>query len=238
MSPVEIVVVVVAVAAGALVQATAGIGITLVAAPFLLAVDPDFVPLPLMVGGVVVGLRNVTREFAGFDAVRWRRCLLGAPVGLVAGELALAALSERGLRIVVGALVVVSVAAMASGWRPVASRWASVLSGSLVAFGLRVAALPGPPYAIVHHDDPPHVLRPNLASFVLVMTAVVVLRLVVTGSLSSRDLELSALVMGSAVVGLVLAPPFRRWVDKALFRPMLLGLCGLGGLATVVGAVA
>ena len=237
-TPVEIVLVVAAVAAGSLVQATAGIGITLVAGPVLLAVDPAFLPLPLILGGTVVGLRNLVGEFRGLDVRRWRLCLLGAPVGLVAGEFSLAVLSERGLRLSVGLLVVGSVGALLSGWRPPRTRWTPVLTGCLVAFGIRVAALPGPPYAILHHDDPPHVLRPNLAAFVMVMSLAVTVRLAVAGDIAARDLRLSALLMGSAVIGLVLSPLARRLVDRTLFRPLVLALCGLGGLGTVLGAVA
>jgi|TARA_B110000116_G_scaffold128168_1_gene111159 uncharacterized membrane protein YfcA len=237
MSPLEILVVVVAVVAGSMVQATAGVGITLVAAPVLLAVDPAFVPLPLILGGAVVGIRNVTMEFAGFDARRWRRCLLGAPVGLVLGELALANLSERGLTAAIGLLVVISVGAMASGWQPRRRSWTSVLAGLLVAFSLRVAALPGPPYAILHHDDPPEVLRPNISALVLVLAGTISIRLLVGGEVTGADLGRVALVMGSALVGLLLAPPLRRWVDSGWFRPALLSVCGLGGLATALGAI-
>lgn len=237
MSPLEILVVVVAVVAGSMVQATAGVGITLVAAPVLLAVDPAFVPLPLILGGAVVGIRNVTMEFAGFDARRWRRCLLGAPVGLVLGELALANLSERGLTAAIGLLVVISVGAMASGWQPRRRSWTSVLAGLLVALSLRVAALPGPPYAILHHDDPPEVLRPNISALVLVLAGTISIRLLVGGEVTGADLGRVALVMGSALVGLLLAPPLRRWVDSGWFRPALLSVCGLGGLATALGAI-
>jgi hypothetical protein len=237
MSPLEILVVVVAVVAGSMVQATAGVGITLVAAPVLLAVDPAFVPLPLILGGAVVGIRNVTMEFAGFDARRWRRCLLGAPVGLVLGELALANLSERGLTAAIGLLVVISVGAMASGWHPRRRSWTSVLAGLLVALSLRVAALPGPPYAILHHDDPPEVLRPNISALVLVLGGTISIRLLVGGEVTGADLGRVVLVMGSALVGLLLAPPLRRWVDSGWFRPALLSVCGLGGLATALGAI-
>ena len=237
MSPLEILVVVVAVVAGSMVQATAGVGITLVAAPVLLAVDPAFVPLPLILGGAVVGIRNVTMEFAGFDAHRWRRCLLGAPVGLVLGELALANLSERGLTAAIGLLVVISVGAMASGWQPRRRSWTSVLAGLLVALSLRIAALPGPPYAILHHDDPPEVLRPNISALVLVLSGTISIRLLVGGEVTGADLGRVVLVMGSALVGLLLAPPLRRWVDSGWFRPALLSVCGLGGLATALGAI-
>jgi uncharacterized membrane protein YfcA len=236
-SPLEILLVVAAVVAGAVVQASAGIGITLVAAPVLLAIDPAFVPLPLILGGAVVGIRNVTMEFAGFDARRWRRCLLGAPVGLLLGELALANLSERGLTTAIGLLVVVSVVAVASGWHPRRRSWTSVLAGVLVALSLRVAALPGPPYAILHHDDPPEVLRPNISSLILVLSSTIFIRLLVGGEVGAADMGRSALVMGSAFIGLLLAPPVRRHVDTNWFRPAVLCVCGLGGLATALGAI-
>ena len=237
MSPVEILLVVVAVVVGAMVQASAGIGITLVAAPVLLAVDPAFVPLPLILGGTVVGVRNVVMEFPGFDAHRWRRCLLGAPAGLLLGEVALANLSERGLTLAVGRLVVVSVVAVASGWHPPRRSWTSVLTGVLVALTHRVAALPGPPYAILHHDDPPEVLRPNISSLILVLSGTIFIRLLVGGEVDAADMGRSALVMGSALIGLLLAPPVRRYVDTNWFRPAVLCVCGLGGLATTIGVI-
>ena len=113
----------------------------------------------------------------------------------------------------------------------------SVLAGLLVALSLRVAALPGPPYAILHHDDPPEVLRPNISALVLVLGGTISIRLLVGGEVTGADLGRVVLVMGSALVGLLLAPPLRRWVDSGWFRPALLSVCGLGGLATALGAI-
>jgi hypothetical protein len=71
----------------------------------------------------------------------------------------------------------------------------------------------------------------------MVMSAVVTVRLLAGGAIDGAEVERIGLVMGSAVIGLVLAPPVRRWVDREWFRPVLLGICGLGGLATIVGAL-
>ena len=43
--------------------------------------------------------------------------------------------------------------------------------------------------------------------------------------------------MGSALIGLLLAPPVRRYVDTNWFRPAVLCVCGLGGLATTIGVI-
>ena len=102
----EVVVVVVAVAVGALAQASGGFGIALISGPALVAVDPAFVPVPLMIGGLVVGTRHLVREWNGLDGTFLRQCLIGMPVGVVAGHLATSAFSERGLKVTVGLLVV------------------------------------------------------------------------------------------------------------------------------------
>ena len=91
---------------------------------------------------------------------------------------------------------------------------------------MRVAALPGPPYAILHHDDPPEVLRPNISSLILVLSGTIFIRLLVGGEVDAADMGRSALVMGSALIGLLLAPPVRRYGSTPdWFRPAV--LCGL-----------
>jgi hypothetical protein len=58
------------------------------------------------------------------------------------------------------------------------------------------------------------------------------------GDVQAGDLGRTALVCGSTLIGLTLAPPVRRWVDATWFRPVLLCLSGFGGLAVVVGSLA
>jgi uncharacterized protein len=231
----EVVVVVVAVAVGALAQASGGFGIALISGPALVAVDPAFVPVPLMIGGLVVGTRHLVREWNGLDGTFLRQCLIGMPVGVVAGHLATSAFSERGLKVTVGLLVVVAVVFVGMGIAPPRGRWTGPVCGLLVAFGTRVAALPGPPFVILNHDRPPSMIRPNMSALNVMNAGLILGAMTAMGDLHADDLGRSALVCGSAVIGLVLAPPVRRRVDATWFRQAVLCLAGLGGLAVVVG---
>ena len=154
MSGLEVLVVVLAVVAGAVAQASSGFGITLIAAPVVVAVEPAFLPLPMMIGGMTVGLRHLVRERSGIEWSYLSRCLVGMPIGVALGHLATGMLSESGLKMAVGVLIVLAVVLVAVGWAPRRSRWTAPVCGLLVAFGTRVAALPGPPFVILHHDRP------------------------------------------------------------------------------------
>ena len=237
MSGLEVLVVVLAVVAGAVAPASSGFGITLIAAPVLVAVEPAFLPLPMMIGGMTVGLRHLVRERSGIEWSYLSRCLVGMPIGVALGHLATGTLSESGLKVAVGALIVLAVVLVAVGWAPQRGRWTAPVCGLLVAFGTRVAALPGPPFVILHHDRPPSMIRPNLSALNLVNLVVIVTIMATAGQVTAADLGRGALVAGSAAIGLVVAPPVRRWVDRRWFRPLVLSLAGLGGLAVVMGEV-
>ena len=142
MSGLEVLVVVLAVVAGAVAQASSGFGITLIAAPVLVAVEPAFLPLPMMIGGMTVGLRHLVRERSGIEWSYLSRCLVGMPIGVALGHLATGTLSESGLKVAVGALIVLAVVLVAVGWAPQRGRWTAPVCGLLVAFGTRVAACP------------------------------------------------------------------------------------------------
>jgi len=186
---------------------------------------------------MTVGLRHLVRERSGIEWSYLSRCLVGMPIGVALGHLATGTLSESGLKVAVGALIVLAVVLVAVGWAPQRGRWTAPVCGLLVAFGTRVAALPGPPFVILHHDRPPSMIRPNLSALNMVNLVVIVTIMATSGQVTAADLGRGALVAGSAAIGLVVAPPVRRWVDRRWFRPLILVLAGLGGLAVVVGEV-
>jgi len=87
----------------------------------------------------------------------------------------------------------------------------------------------------LNHDRPPSMIRPNMSALNVMNAGLILGAMTAMGDLHADDLGRSALVCGSAVIGLVLAPPVRRRVDATWFRQAVLCLAGLGGLAVVVG---
>lgn len=74
-------------AAGAIAQGSIGIGIGLIAGPALVAIDPAFVPGPLLLVAQIVGLRHIIVEREHADMTAWRNGMIGLPFGLAAASL-------------------------------------------------------------------------------------------------------------------------------------------------------
>ncbi len=83
--------------AGSIQHDSIVIGLGLVAAPALVAIDPAFAPGPLLLAGQVVGIRHVLVEYHQADLQAWKRGLYGVPVGVVGALLILEMFAEETL---------------------------------------------------------------------------------------------------------------------------------------------
>ena len=100
---------------GATAQGSIGIGYGMVAGAGLVAIDPSFVPGPLLIIGVIISVRHAVVEREHLDRGIWLRAMVGLPVGLFSGLAVLNAMSDRALGLAVGAAIAVASVALLLG---------------------------------------------------------------------------------------------------------------------------
>ena len=226
--------VMVAATIGSISQSCTGIGFGLLAGPVLVGIDPDFAPGPLVVPTLLITIRHVVAERTHLDRAGIARMALGAPVGLAAGLAVLTAISDRALAILVGVVVVAAAALVLSGTAPRRTDRGMVVVGTLTSFTGITAGLPGPPITIAYHDAQPPRLRSTGSLFISVLIVVSTVLMVAVGEFGGREVELSLILVPPIIVGLIAARYVRPLIDATVFRPVVLVLAGLGGLALVL----
>lgn len=234
MSAADIVVVVIFTTLGAMVQGSTGIGITLVAGPVLVTIDPGFTPAPLLMASQLVALRHVVAEREHTDRRAVRRCLLGLPVGVAAALVVVAAVEESAMAIVIGAATSVACIALLAGLRPPRTPQTETAGGAAIAFSAVAAGLPGPPAAITFNDMAPPTLRGTLGTYMLFVSAVGLFGLALTGSFDSEQVRLVGYLLPGVGLGLLAARYTRRHLDRTWFRPAVLIIALGGGLAVLL----
>ncbi len=219
---------------GAVVHGSTGIGLGLVAGPALLAIDPRFVPGPLLLSSILIGFRHVAAERANIDRSTLARLLLGMPVGVVAAIVLLTTVEERTMAIAVGGLVIVAVGALLAGFQLPRTPRFEVLGGAGAAFTAVTAALPGPPLVMTLHDSPGPVMRPTVGASSMAISLTTALSLAVVGRFGSAELLLLAILVPAVLFGLVIARFVRPWLDREFFRPVILCLALAGGAGLIL----
>lgn len=224
----------VAVLFGSLVQSSAGIGLGLVAAPVVSLLDPTLMPGAVLVLTAVLPLLTIGVEWRHADVRGISWALAGRVVGTVAGVWVVAVLAPRVLGLLVGAMVLMTVAAtaMQPGLRPT-PRTLSVAGALSGLFGT-ATSVDGPPVALVYqHEKGPRV-RATLSGFFLVGVLLSLVSLAASGQLHAREVLAGCTLLPFMVAGFFLARPLRRFLDADRLRIALLVLVSASGTLLLV----
>lgn len=223
-----------ALALGAAVQGTIGLGLGLVAAPVTALVAPHAVPELLlwlalaMAGGTLLH----EREGVDWDGLWW--ALPARIVGTVLGVLAVAALSPREIGIAVALMVLATVALTARTVALPVNRATLPVAGLVSGVSGTATSIGGPPLALLYQHHPPRVVRPTLAVYFVVGAAMSLVGLGLGGQLHLRWLGLALLLSPALLVGFGVAVPLRSRLPVAVVRPAILAVCAASALVLLV----
>lgn len=234
----EIAVIVVFTTMGATVHASVGIGIGLVAGPALIAIDPSFLPGPAILATMILTTRHLIADGEHADRSTVRRAYLGVPIGLALGVAVVAVADETLMRVLVGAAIVIAAGLLLCGIHLARSPRTDVAGGGAFAFSLIVAGIPGPAAAVAFNDLPPSSYRGTLGYLGIPVAIFSVVLLGIAGEFGAHELELTAWMLPGLAIGMLAARWVRPILDQAWFRPAMLWMALLGGLAVVIRQLA
>ena len=220
--------------AGAVVQGAVGFGMNLVAAPLLVLLDPNLVPVPMLLVGSTHAVMSVLREHthADWSGVGW--AMLGRLPGTVLGVLAVATLPGRGLAVVVAASVLVCVALSVITWHPRPEPRALVLAGVASGTFGTAAAIGGPPVALLYQHSAGSTVRATMGAYFVLGSGLSVAGLAVAGEVGAADVWAAVLLTPFLLAGFALSGPARRWLDGRWLRPAVLVVSAGGAVLLIL----
>ena len=230
----EVVFVTVLTFVGSTLQGAIGFGMGLLAAPLLILLDPRFVPAPILVCTLVLTLLMAYRERHAIDlhGVKW--AMLGRVAGTVVAGGILAIVAADTLVLLFGVFILAAVAMSVSGLRFVPTGRALVAAGVLSGVLGTVAAVGGPPLALLYQDASGARIRSTISGFFVVGTVVSLATLWIVGRFGVGELRLALVMLPGMLAGLALSRHVTPYVDRGRTRPAVLTVVALTGAAIVV----
>jgi uncharacterized protein len=225
-----------AVTAGAMVQGTVGLGLGLLAAPVVTLVDASLMPGVMLWLASALPVLTLAREWRETD---WRGlgwAFVGRVPATALGVWVVAAVSAQVLGLLVGVMVLVAVVLTARVVRlPVRP---AVLAGAGVVSGVSGTAtsIGGPPLALVYQHVAGPRLRATLGGYFLGGGLLSLVGLAAGGQLTARH-GWTALVLAPCLpLGFVLAAAFRDRLDahRNRTRTAVLVVCAASALVLIV----
>jgi uncharacterized membrane protein YfcA len=223
--------------AGAFVQSSIGFGMAVVAAPFLVLFSPGLMPGALLVTSFslpLVQLAHGPRDIA-WRSLSWALAarLLVMPLGVAA----VALLSVRAISVVTGVLILLTVAASVSAFEVRTTPVNSAVAGAIAGFSGTAASIGGPFLALVLQHERPTRLRATLSVFFLAGAAMAVAGLSVAGEFTREQLVAGLIWIPFMALGYAAAAPARARLDRDRLRKTVLAFCVLASVSVIARAL-
>jgi uncharacterized membrane protein YfcA len=223
---------------GALIQSLIGFGLAVVASPLLYLVEPELVPVPVILMGFSIALLTLLRERSALEFSGLQYALLGRiPGGLLGAALLLAA-PEPVLGLAIAAIVFLAVALSLARLSAPINRLTLFIAGTVSGIFGTIAAIGGPPMAILLAGKDPAKFRAALSAFFIFSSLIALSILAFAGLVTEAQLWWSATLLPAVLAGYWVAGKLLGRVDKQKTRVATLVLCSLSALLLTLKSLA
>lgn len=220
--------------AASAVHGSIGYGVNIMAGPLVVMFEPRLAPGPLLVAGFVLTLMVLLREGRHLDLRGLSWMLGGRVIGTIAATMALALLTGRATALVFGTLVLLAVWMSLTGRRFPPTSPVKFTAGILSGVMGTLAAIGGPPAALVYQDTHGSELRSTLSGFFVFGSLFSLAALVSIGKFGLPELSMSLGVLPGVLAGYLLSPLLIRSLDRNRTRITVLTVSGLAGAVLII----
>lgn len=221
-------------AVGGVIQGAIGFGFALVAVPTIALVEPDAIPVTVMLMAVPMTIVMALRERAHIDVRGFATIMLGRVIGIAGGVLLLEVVSGSGLSVLVGTMILLGVALSVGGLDIEPQRWVNVGAGVLSGVMGTTSAIGGPALAVVYQRRPGPELRSTLALSYLTGIALAVGALAAVDRVDAWHVRLALQLTPGLLAGLFLSVRLARALDRGWLRPTVLGFAAVAGVTVAL----
>ncbi len=221
-----------------MVQGAVGFGFALVAAPVLMVLQPNLVPGPITLAGLLLSFSMAYRERKSIQFKSLLQLFVGFIPGLFLGATLLTTLSSRTLSLLFGLLVLLAVLlSLARLPLPEKSLLATLPAGILSGIMNITTSMGGPPVALLFQNEPGPRFRGTLALFFFLGSLMTLMGLNQIGKMGEAELWEGVALVPAVVVGLLLAQPAACWLDQGKTRQGVLTMATLSGIGVILKAL-
>ncbi len=213
------------VAAGSAVQAAAGFGVALIAAPVLLLVYGPLIPGPLIAASTLLTVLMAYRDRHAIDFHGLAWALSGRVIGTAAAAVFLSLASQDAFDVAFAVMVLAGVLVSLVGVRIEPRPASSAAAGALSGLMGTISSIGGPPMALLYQHAGGPRLRATVSGFFVIGSTMSLSVLAAVGRFGAEEIGLALFLCPAVVVGYALAGPLRDRIDSTGVRPLILGLC-------------
>lgn len=221
---------------GCTIQTAIGFGMSIVAAPIIVMIAPQWVPYVMAIMALFLSLSNAWHLRQDIQWSELVSPMIARIPGTVVGTWLLIIMPVMFLQIGIALMVFLTI--VISLWaKPFAANPTNMgIAGFVSGITGTTTSIGGPPMALVMQHSKSNHTRANLAVYFVFSCIVSLIGYVLAGLFTWQLLWESISFLPCALVGFFLGKRLQTWVDSR-FRPLLLTMCGISASVALISAI-
>ncbi len=215
---------------GSVLQGAVGFGLGLFAVPFLVLIEPQSVPGPILLASGMLTMLMLIREHHALRRADLKWSLIGRVIGTLFALAVLVLVPPSALSAVFGALILLAVGLTASGLHLVPTSVTLAGAGVLSGFMATTVSIGGPPVALLYQHEPGPSIRATLSAFFLIGALISIVGLSLIGRFGMTEIVLTASMLPGIAIGFVASRRLANVLDRGLIRPAILVVSATTGI--------
>ena len=222
---------------GAFLHSLIGFGFAMLVAPFLILYNPEFVPVPMLIFGTFLPSLMVWRDRKAIDFTGIKLAIAGRVIGNVLAVWLITIISQSTFLLIFGGLIVATVILSAFTFKVRPTSINAGIAGIFSGLMGTLAALGGPPMAILYQNERGEVIRATLSGFFVLGSFLSILFLSLAGKVSLVHFKLFLTLVPGVLIGFYLSKFAVQFVDRTYMRTAMLSVSFIAGSLVVIRAI-
>ncbi len=218
----------------AALQSSIGYGLSLIANPILVLINPSFVPGPVLFAVFFLSIMVVLRERRSVDLNGLSWALVGRVIGALIAAWLLLRITQPTLILLFGLMVLFAVVVSATGIRVPMTRLNLSLAGVLAGIMGTIASIGGPPMAMVYQYEPGDRIRSTLSGFFIVGTVISMVTLASVGRFGFEEIRLGLELLPGILIGFLLSSSILPHLKNCYLRPVILTVATVSAVVVIL----
>jgi len=218
----------------AALQSSIGYGLSLIANPILVLINPSFVPGPVLFAVFFLSIMVVLRERRSVDLNGLSWALVGRVIGALIAAWLLLRITQPTLILLFGLMVLFAVVVSATGIRVPMTRLNLSLAGVLAGIMGTIASIGGPPMAMVYQYEPGDRIRSTLSGFFIVGTVISMVTLASVGRFGFEEIRLGLELLPGILIGFLLSTSILPHLKNRYLRPVILTVATVSAVVVIL----
>lgn len=209
----------------------------MVVAPFLVLFDPDFLPVPMLLVVTFLSLLIAWCDRKDIDLSGIKSAVVGRLFGNAIAVWLITAISEQSFMIIFGTFIIIAVILSLFTFKIRLTTFTIGIAGVCSGLMGTLAALGGPPMAILYQNEKGGVIRSTLSGYFVLGAISSLIFLGVIGKVNLNDFLLFLYLLPGVLVGFYLSRFAVNMVDRKYLRKITLSVSLLAGALVIAKAL-